>query len=76
MNAKSIIFNELTEKKNHAANFICLITKQYIYKNKCQNRALSIQELKALIRNIENTEKYIAEKNGKLGIHRKKWNRT
>ena len=31
MNVINVIFNDIAEGKRHIANFICLITKQYIY---------------------------------------------
>ena len=67
-----IVFNEIAEKKG-VANFICLITKHYIYKKHVQMKAPNVVELKALLRGIENMEKYIAMRNMKLRKHEIKW---
>ena len=52
---------------------MCLITKQYIYRQRCFGKELNFRELKGVIRNVENIEKYIAEKNDKVKTHEKKW---
>ena len=57
----------------HVANLIVLITKQMIYRFRCQKEILRFPVLKAQINNIENIEKYIAMKNNKLYKHEKKW---
>ena len=69
----NIIFNSIVQKKCHAINFICLITKQYIYRQKCQKNMLQPVELIRQIKNLESIEKYIAVKNNRLSTHRKKW---
>ena len=62
-------------KGQSIANFVCLITKQFIYCQRCRKSQLHFPILKAKIRSIENLEKYIAVKNSKLNIHLKKWRR-
>ena len=71
-----IIFNQLVDQKCHAANFIILLTKHYIYKSRCLGNQLKIKELKQFIKSIEATEKYIATKNNKLMLHNRKWEIT
>ena len=73
LSPSSIIFNRLVPGKKHVINFICLITKQFIYRHKCQGKQIHFPALKAQIRNLENIEKYIAEKNDKVIAHESKW---
>ena len=71
---KAIIFNEIVKnRKDHVVNFICLITKQFIYRQKCLKKEIHFPILKAYIHQIESVEKYSAIKNQKLSIHQKKW---
>ena len=74
---RDIIFNTIVKKpKYHIVNMMCLITKQYIYKQRCFKENLNFEHLVKIIWNIENMEKYIAEKNGKLQVHQKKWKKS
>ena len=73
MNVQNVITNSICTSRAHIANFMCLVTKQYIYAQRCLKGGISFQGLKAKINQIENIEKYIAIKNGKLGVHQKKW---
>ena len=75
IDVKSILFNEITGNKRCLGNFICLLTKHYIYSQKCLGKQPNINNLIAQIRTTENLEKYIAMKNGKLSQHHKKWMR-
>ena len=70
---QQIIFNEIVSKKYHVANFVCLITKQYVYRARCLGEELHFPTLKAIIKRIENIEKFIAVKNNKVGHHQAKW---
>ena len=73
---KAVILNKITEPRHHVANFVCLIVKQYIYRQRCQEKEISFQGVKAVICQMENIEKYIAMKNGKIAVHYKKWSTT
>ena len=57
----------------HVKNLICLVTKQYIYRKRCQSSTPEFHELKQIIFNIRAIERYIATKNNKLSKHNKKW---
>ena len=70
---KKILLNKIVSQTKHVANFICLLTKQYIYKQRCFKQDLSFNHLQSIIGSTRNMEKYIAIKNQKLGIHQKKW---
>ena len=73
LNAEAIIFNRLSCRKSNLANFLCLITKQFIYRQRCLKENLHFPKLKAHIRSVQNMEKYIAVKNNKSHLHDKKW---
>ena len=73
---KNIIFNRITPRKNHIANFICLITKHFIYVQRCMKGNINFPILNRLISKVENIEKYIAIKNNKLCTHTNKWSNT
>ena len=70
---RNILFNEIVQPKRHVANFLCLVTKQYIYAQKCLKLELNFGGLVFRFKQIENVEKYVAIKNEKLSIHQKKW---
>ena len=73
LSAKNVIKNEIVHVKGHVINFMCLITKQYIYRVRCMQQQLNFPILQNSILSIESMEKYIAVKNGKLNKHLKKW---
>ena len=69
----NIIFNTITGKNNHVANFICLIVKQYVYSQRCLGKDINIQGVIGKIKQMQMIEKYIATKNEKLPTHLRKW---
>ena len=73
-NCNAVIFNKLIEgKAGNVKNFLCLVTKQYIYAQRCLGKMPNYNELIAKIRQIKNMERYIAIKNNKLRKHQQKW---
>ena len=74
INPLNIIFDKIADcKTTHVANFICLITKQYIYAQRCLGNAVSFQVLRTKFYQLKGVEKYIALKNEKMSIFNKKW---
>ena len=73
INTVTIIFNRVVERKNHIANFICLFTKQFIYRQRCLGEHIHFPIWKAQVKKVENVEKYIAVKNNRTQIHNRKW---
>ena len=71
--AENIILNTVHPNPKHIVNCICLIVKQYIYRKRCGNEKPRFREVRAEIYKLENIEKYIATKNGKLERHQQKW---
>ena len=73
LSEKAIITNTIWKERSHIMNFICLIVKFFIYRQRCCKQNIHFGALEGLILEIERTEKYIATKNGKLAYHNKKW---
>ena len=69
----SVILNRIVKPKYHVVNLVCLLFKQFIYRQRCLKKELVFQHFVSYLCTIENIEKYIAEKNGKQVIHEKKW---
>ena len=76
MNLLNVLLNRVCPIKSHVVNFICLIIKQYIYKQRCLKENLSVGQLTRSIIRVESIEKYIAICNGKLNIHQRKWSKA
>ena len=74
--AEKVMLNRIHPNPRHVVNFICLVTKQYLYRQKCYGKKPAIQEITAEILNQERVEKYIAVKNGRALKHFKKWHPT
>ena len=73
LNLQNVILNSIIIKKSHVGNFLCLLTKQFIYRQKCMKLPLHFELLRKEIDRVENIEKYIAIKNKKLAVHNRKW---
>ena len=39
---KALILNQLSNRRKDLSNFICLVTKQYIYSQKCQKKTIKL----------------------------------
>ena len=74
LSRKNVIFNSLVKPKRNVINFICLIFKQYVYRQRCQQKNVIFNLFKRELCRVESIEKYIAQKNCKMSIHEKKWN--
>ena len=68
---KNVILDEIANVK--IANFICMVTKRFIYVERCMGRQPLFRNLEYKIKNLRNVERYIAVKNSKLACHEKKW---
>ena len=73
LSARNIVLNAIVAKKRHIANFICLVAKQFIYRQRCLKKSIGVNIFKEHLWNIQRLEKYIAMKNGKLRVYRVKW---
>ena len=68
-----VICNRLVEDPSHVKNFLCLLTKHYIYRQRCLKSKLVFQHYKRYVYQIKSMEKYIAISNQKLDKHSRKW---
>ena len=73
LSASNVLLNSVCEQRGHVSNFICLMTKQYIYAQRCLKEPIMFQKLLKLIRSVQSVEKYIALKNGHSEKYKKKW---
>ena len=72
-NKKNVMMNLLVDDPRNVKNAICLMLKQYIYRQRCWNKPLNIQEFTQLIWRTQTIERFIAVKNNNLKKHCKKW---
>ena len=71
---KNVMWNQLIEADaKNVKNSICLMAKQYIYRQRCLKKEISYNEFKYIVYETKNIEKYIATKNNMLSKHEKKW---
>ena len=73
-NKKKVLFNSLIPPKGHIVNFLCLIFKQYVYRQRCLRKPILYNQFILYVNQMENIEKYIALKNDKMNKHSAKWN--
>ena len=57
INAKNIICNKISPTSSDSIIFICLITKQYIYRQRCQKGNIHFNNLRTVLHQVENIEK-------------------
>ena len=70
----TVLWNRLIiDKPSHIINFLCLIMKQYVYRQRCLKKPLIFEEYRTIIIQTNGIEKYIAKKNQKLYKHFRKW---
>ena len=73
LSVKNVLFNSIVERSSHVLNFILLLAKQYLYRQRCQGKPINVYEFRSYYRRQESIEKYIAKKNGNMAKHVKKW---
>ena len=69
----TVLCNKLIDDPKNVKNFICLLAKQYIYKQRCLREEISFAQFKRHVLHIKNIEKYIAIARGKQFLFCKKW---
>ena len=69
-----ILSDEISE--NNAHKFICVATKQYIYRQRCLKSNLNVNQFKNIVHTCRKVEKYYAQKGGKLLKYLKRWNQN
>ena len=73
LSASAILLNRVAPIGFNVINFLCLVTKQFIYRQRCMGNSVLFTQLVPLYRSIENVEKFVATKNGKIRVHNAKW---
>ena len=74
LSIRNVIFNQVfSTNVRNVVNLLCLITKQYIYRQRCTKNNLSARELKRLILSYRNSEKYYAIKNNTTNAFFRRW---
>ena len=73
LNEKTVMENRIHPNPAHVFNFVCLVTKMYIYSSKCVQKKLTSMALDAQIERYKSYELYEAKKSNKLFLHCKKW---
>ena len=73
VNLENIVYILVHPKASHAINLIVLITKQYIFWCKCENKTPTITGVKNEINFIYNVELYNARICNKVQYHINKW---
>ena len=69
----NIIYNLIHPKALHIINFLCLVTKFVIFRNKCNSTLPSYREITNEFTLLHDIEHFIADKNHKLNRHLSKW---
>ena len=70
---KNIVLNKISVPKRNIKNFICLVVKQFIYRQRCASSSVKYTDVLRYIKSIESVEKFNAVKTGNLQKHKKKW---
>ena len=68
-----VICNEISDSDCAAVNFMCLICKQYIYRQRCLKEKPNAVSLRTEIRKYRNIEKYYAVKENSIRKYMHRW---
>ena len=69
----TVLMNNIVQSWSHIKNFACLVTKYYVYRQRCLKKTVTFEGFKLYCDRIQHMEKYYAIKNQKLHRHFKKW---
>ena len=69
----NILFCRVHENPRKVQNMLCLITLQYIYRQRCIKKTLCVQELRCIIQQAKKIEKYIAIRDNSVRKYNLKW---
>ena len=70
---ENLIMNNVHPQSTHLINTQVLVLKQLIFQNKCLNEATTFNEFLRELSIVEQNERYIASKVGKVATHNEKW---
>ena len=69
----TIIFNRPVEQWKNVKNFLVLLGKYYVYRQRCLKQTVSFEGLSGYMETIKNMEKFYATMNNSLHKFQKKW---
>ena len=72
----NVIRNTISDDCESVSNTVCLITKQYIYRRRCEKAQLSQHQLRRVVFEVRNIEKYYAIKDMKYRRVYNKWEKN
>lgn len=72
-NPYSILMNTVQNRKSHVINLLVIIAKQYIYRQRCLNSVLLVNQLICEIEHVYSIEYGIAKSKNRLLKHYTKW---
>ena len=67
------ILGRVVEQGVHIINFVNIMIKQFIYKNRCLNLSVNIGKFENELELLHNTELYIAKRENRLKAHIRRW---
>ena len=73
---EKIFYCNIHEKANHIFNYILLVMKQYIYRNRCLKIESTVNNFKRELKQLHNIEYYNAKQKDvkKVELHNNRWN--
>ena len=72
----TVLCNRVIDDPRNVKNFICLLAKQYIYRQVCLDKKISNVEFCRYVYSQQSIEKCNAIKNQKVRFYVKKWHDT
>ena len=70
---RNIICSHIHETNSHVLNFVCTFIKQYVYKNKCLGKRISVTGMLNELEYYHEIEYRIAEQENRIVKHKKLW---
>ena len=67
------LFNTVSKNKTDVSNFICLLAKQYIYRQRCLSKEVQVEGFIKYVYYFKSIEKFIAIKNSRVNKYCAKW---
>ena len=68
----TVLWSRLIDNPSNIKNFICLVIKHHIYRNRCMEKDLKFREVERIINELEQYERHYAVSKNILHKHDKK----
>ena len=69
----AVLLHNIEPNPTHVLNCIALLIKYYIYRTRCLNERLSVNQCRNYIERVKEIEHQIAIDKHKVSLHEKKW---